>query len=1554
MMILLRKNTLITFVMIKKIFISLFVSGTLLSMCTSTVFAQDVQSDPVTNDDPQTAPSSYVYDLKNLIKRSRKNIDRVNDKIKEQAVYKRNLKREEKAREYYQKGAELEAEGRLDVAREYYEKAVRITEHPEMRDYIRESERRFKLQAAAIREEQQEQYRRDHEERQIQLEEAQRVYDEAVSLYRQQKYHEAKESFEYVETLVPDYKATRSYMKIVEQDIFEADAVAAKMQKEELDRQKNELAQARQREKELWRKELERKEHEREERLQKKAEEVYEQALDLYREEKYLLSKEKFQEVEWVVPNYKGTRGYLSKLERLIEEKQEQLAQQREEELEKQRWEEELAKKREAIERQKRLEQKEQEQLARKKEEANFVYNGAVKLYKEGAFAEALVEFEEVEKIMHDFRSTRKYMERIQGKMSERDVVVKEEADQQRESWEQEQEKRQEIVKEQRQKEEQRQMEEAKLKKEELRALYKKAVSHFRDREYTDALTVFEQLAAIDPDYRATQKYIARIGKKIGDDKVVNIEEKMNQPENNDAHVELREEVYAATADEPGPSGHEVDIAMTISKGAKPETSTVSSDVMTKATVAKTKDLAKKEAYQQRLMEEKEREQLKDIAQQATAIFAQIKSLTEDIDQADLDSSFKEVENVFANLVEEQERLMDAVETKKDREERERKEKMAREARERERDLERQRRQQKEEHDNKIESLYRRAVKAYQQYRYEEAKQLFAETNKLEKGYKDVEQYWKDIDFMIAKQKLLVAEFEDKAAIEALSNEAAVINSEIIDLTNKRDFDAIKDRFTQLQLLLQNVKDLKEKLLTRREAWKIQQEIRDQHLNRNKTREAKYDAIRRQQKQQARAATIKDYPDIEALQAARHDDSKDSNKIVSKQEKEEERRIQRRLKQEELVHQQQEQQASADALFEEAVALFNKGDYYEAKGLFREFMVLSNEDYKARNYLRKIAEYEEKRTDEYGYYQRIYEQDWYSKRDQSDRLRQKQEKIAFEQELKQRSEERSADLLEEKREVERLTRKQKSREIEEEKRLNKEYLTAKKHRQELAVQRMSRQDKIEEIDKMRRQRNSYDKQRARFDDRDRQERYSEQRDYLRSVEQAKETIKQQKLNPYVDQIKKKSKHDYEMKKKALANLEEQTEVERLRERAFEQKKINKKLLLKQERLKRELEDKNRAEKLEMKKQERVEEKIRIQEAQKQHEEEATRLAEEKKRVEEEKRRLEEERLRAEEKEKERARKENMHEKMAKTIKESQKVNKPISMREVPVMKNPDEEDSEDSASNYKQKRVVPLDPEEETVKSIYQRMYDQRRKSFKDERRSDSQMRGRIEDEIKERKRLQQKLEESWTAEMQSEAQKRRQMIEKAEQEEIAEQARAEAIKKHVIESDKPVVTTSTVLPEAVLEQKQLTYLEKSEQIKLQAEEKRRELARQQQALREQFRDGVEFMYNEALRLHKEGEYDLAVDKFEEVNRLMPGYKKSERYIDRIQKKLNQKRQRHYSPHLQDDNHQRTTQNRGSTTGSFMAGQYSSTILADESSVSNEPRAEVVDDILDLFDPNVQ
>ena len=400
--------------------------------CVPYTYAQPLDSanpDGKTAEMPQAKPAaedlkpeaaSYVYDLKKLIEKSKSNIKRVNEKMKEQAIFNRNQNREEKSREYYEQGMKLFDEGKLDEARGYFEKAVQITEHPEMKNYVKDSGRRFKVQAAALEKQEQERLDRLDEVNKEKAQQVEEAYVAAVSLYKQKKFRPAKEEFEHVEELSADYKATRSYLKIVEQDIIQDDTQQLKAQKQEMEHQQKEAEVARSKEKESWRQEIEQKEKERKQQLQSQAEDVYVQALALYRQKKFLDAKGKFQEVEWVIPDYKSTRSYLDRMERDIQKEQERLGQEKQKNLQQQRWQEEVDAKKNEAQRQRQLGIKEKEQHNQLQEKADFAYQGAVALFKKNLLDDAKAKFLEVEEISPDYRSTRKYLDRIDSEWSQK------------------------------------------------------------------------------------------------------------------------------------------------------------------------------------------------------------------------------------------------------------------------------------------------------------------------------------------------------------------------------------------------------------------------------------------------------------------------------------------------------------------------------------------------------------------------------------------------------------------------------------------------------------------------------------------------------------------------------------------------------------------------------------------------------------------------------------------------------------------------------------------------------------------------------------------------------------------------------------------------------------------------------------------------------------------------------------------------------------------------------------------------------------------------------
>ncbi|NLE65634.1 MAG: hypothetical protein GX606_06945, partial [Elusimicrobia bacterium] len=473
----------------------LFISFAFLSLLsTSPLWAQSVvEGDPsVLKED--RAPDNYVYDLKVLIKKSKENIKTVNDKIKEQAARKRNQQREVKAREYYLRAQKLAEEGRLDQARDLYERAIRITEHPEMKYYIKESAHRAKVQEAALAREEADQTRRIEEEDRQEQEEVEGAYQAAVSLYKQQKFQEAQQEFLVVEGMVPDYKAVRSYLEIITQDIAQQEREAIKTQHKEVANQAKEAEIARLREKELWRKEIEQKEKAREEQLRNQAQEVYDQALKLYQDRQFLEARKKFQEVEWVIPDFKAARLYLKRIETDIEKDKERIARDREKLLEKQRWQEELDLKKKDEEFKKALLLKEQEEKAKAEEQAAFVYDSAMALFNDNQLLKAKERFEEVEALYPNYKLVRDYIRQISDSLrtEEQQRIVEEEAARKRAE---------------------------KLRSEQLMQeadkLFSEGVQFFKTGRLIEAKEKFLAVDQRVPDYRSVREYFKKIDDEI-------------------------------------------------------------------------------------------------------------------------------------------------------------------------------------------------------------------------------------------------------------------------------------------------------------------------------------------------------------------------------------------------------------------------------------------------------------------------------------------------------------------------------------------------------------------------------------------------------------------------------------------------------------------------------------------------------------------------------------------------------------------------------------------------------------------------------------------------------------------------------------------------------------------------------------------------------------------------------------------------------------------------------------------------------------------------------
>ena len=99
---------------------------------------------------------SYGYSLKRIIKEAKKNLKKVDGKLKEQEILKEKQEKEELTRQHFDKGNLLYKEGKYEEAKKEWQKALEITKDPEMRSYINQSKRRAREERIAERKAQKE------------------------------------------------------------------------------------------------------------------------------------------------------------------------------------------------------------------------------------------------------------------------------------------------------------------------------------------------------------------------------------------------------------------------------------------------------------------------------------------------------------------------------------------------------------------------------------------------------------------------------------------------------------------------------------------------------------------------------------------------------------------------------------------------------------------------------------------------------------------------------------------------------------------------------------------------------------------------------------------------------------------------------------------------------------------------------------------------------------------------------------------------------------------------------------------------------------------------------------------------------------------------------------------------------------------------------------------------------------------------------------------------------------------------------------------------------
>ncbi len=373
--------------MLNKI-ISLYILFTFFS-ATGAIVHADAPSAPDDKSSSVTAAPAgqgNVLDIKKLIENSRESIKVVNARIKEEAVLKRNQLREEEARQDYQKGMDLTREGKFEEARDFFKKAIRVTQNSEMAGYIKENQVRVKKQ-----------------------QEVEAAYNDAVNLYKQKQFRPAKDAFAHLDQAAPDYQATRSYLKIVDQDIAAADAQAAQERAAELQRQQAQLqkqqeeaaaARAREKQREIELAKL--RERERQATLDQQARDIaalaersaqlFHQISDVADDTSTAQTKVKMAQVDDILKGLKVSK------ERLLREKEEEKKKQQQEAF-----------------------KVEQERRAAQTEK---MYQNGISYLNAHEYAKSKINFLELEDGAPNYKDTRHYLSRIQQELEKANLIA--------------------------------------------------------------------------------------------------------------------------------------------------------------------------------------------------------------------------------------------------------------------------------------------------------------------------------------------------------------------------------------------------------------------------------------------------------------------------------------------------------------------------------------------------------------------------------------------------------------------------------------------------------------------------------------------------------------------------------------------------------------------------------------------------------------------------------------------------------------------------------------------------------------------------------------------------------------------------------------------------------------------------------------------------------------------------------------------------------------------------------------------------------------------------
>ncbi len=314
------------------------------------------------------------------------------------------------------------------------------------------------------------------------VEKSKEIYDEAVVLYKNKQFAEAKKKFQEVSRVIPDYKATIEYLGRIDKDAQQEQERIAREQQKALQEQRRREEQERKRQEAQRQRELAEKERQHQRDLHEQAQSLYRSAVSLFHQKNMDEALAKFNDTEKIIPGFKSTETYIMRIGQWKVDQVKRLAQAQAEALRQRKLEEE---RRQAQELRDRQEAQRQKQLADERR---------------------------LEQELRDKQEALRQKQLAQERRQAQELKEKLEARQRQEEERKRQEEERKRQEAQRQRElEAREIQHKKDIQEQAQSLYGPAVSLFDGKKMDEALEKFNVVEKLLPDFKSTRTYIARI-----------------------------------------------------------------------------------------------------------------------------------------------------------------------------------------------------------------------------------------------------------------------------------------------------------------------------------------------------------------------------------------------------------------------------------------------------------------------------------------------------------------------------------------------------------------------------------------------------------------------------------------------------------------------------------------------------------------------------------------------------------------------------------------------------------------------------------------------------------------------------------------------------------------------------------------------------------------------------------------------------------------------------------------------------------------------------------